>query len=163
MTSALVCDAQGQTDQLRAAIMAHRASFITEADFATMAASDVNAVRLPVGHWALDATAVRASPARPPAVFKGIDARLQRTDVFSTQWHCCGGSGATRSCLAAPWQVSGIICPLWANNLDCWWQDQASPFMEGASAYIDLAMTWGAKHGVGILLDVQAAPGSQNG
>ncbi len=35
--------------------------------------------------------------------------------------------------------------------------------MEGASVYIDLAMTWGAKHGVGVLLDLQAAPGSQNG
>jgi len=42
-------------------------------------------------------------------------------------------------------------------------QAQASPFMEGASVYIDLAMTWGAKHGVGVLLDLQAAPGSQNG
>ena len=35
--------------------------------------------------------------------------------------------------------------------------------MEGASVYVDLAMTWGAKHGVGVLLDLQAAPGSQNG
>ena len=42
-------------------------------------------------------------------------------------------------------------------------QAQALPFMEGASVYIDLAMTWGAKHGVGVLLDLQAAPGSQNG
>ena len=42
-------------------------------------------------------------------------------------------------------------------------QDAASPFLEGASAYIDLAMTWGATYGIGVLLDLQAAPGSQNG
>ena len=42
-------------------------------------------------------------------------------------------------------------------------QDQASPFMEGAAVYVDLAMTWGVTHGVGVLLDLQAAPGSQNG
>ena len=42
-------------------------------------------------------------------------------------------------------------------------QDAASPFVEGASAYIDLAMTWGAKYGIGVLLDLQSAPGSQNG
>ncbi len=35
--------------------------------------------------------------------------------------------------------------------------------MDGASAYIDLAMTWGATYGIGVLLDLQAAPGSQNG
>ena len=62
--------AQGQTDRLRAAILDHRSSFVTEADFAAMAAGGVNAVRLPVGYWALEMSAVlrlpsHASAARP--------------------------------------------------------------------------------------------------
>ena len=55
--------AQGQTDRLRAAILDHRSSFITEADIAAMAAGGINAVRLPVGYWALDVSAVRAQRA----------------------------------------------------------------------------------------------------
>ena len=33
--------------------------------------------------------------------------------------------------------------------------------MEGGYKYLDLAMTWGARHGIGVLLDLHAAPGSQ--
>ena len=39
--------------QVRAAVTAHRDSWITEADFAMMADNGINAVRLPVGYWAL--------------------------------------------------------------------------------------------------------------
>ena len=49
---------QNQTERLRAAILDHRSSFITESDFAAMAAGGVNAVRLPVGYWALEMSAV---------------------------------------------------------------------------------------------------------
>ena len=71
-----VCAAQGQTDRLRAAILDHRSSFVTEADFAAMAADGVNAVRLPVGYWALEMSAVRRlPPALSPAASQN-DARV---------------------------------------------------------------------------------------
>ncbi len=62
---------QGQTAQLRATIQAHRASFINESDFADMAASGINAVRIPVGYWALEATAV--SRLAPPHVLYCVE------------------------------------------------------------------------------------------
>ncbi|PRP85434.1 putative glucan 1,3-beta-glucosidase [Planoprotostelium fungivorum] len=36
-------------------------------------------------------------------------------------------------------------------------------YLTGALKYVDLAFQWGAKHGVGIIIDLHAAPGSQNG
>ena len=41
--------------------------------------------------------------------------------------------------------------------------EAAAPFVEGGLAYIDKAMEWGAAHGIGVLIDMHAAPGSQNG
>ena len=35
--------------------------------------------------------------------------------------------------------------------------------MIGGLAYIDKAFEWGLKYGIAILLDMHAAPGSQNG
>ena len=35
--------------------------------------------------------------------------------------------------------------------------------MEGASQYVDLAMQWAAKYGIGVWLGVHAVNGSQNG
>ena len=42
--------------------MAHRDTWVTEADFVAMAANGINAVRLPVGYWALAETAAQVSP-----------------------------------------------------------------------------------------------------
>jgi len=36
-------------------------------------------------------------------------------------------------------------------------------YLYGALQYVDKAFQWGAAHGVGIILDIHAAPGSQNG
>jgi len=36
-------------------------------------------------------------------------------------------------------------------------------YLVGALQYVDKAFEWGAKYGVGILLDIHSAPGSQNG
>jgi len=36
-------------------------------------------------------------------------------------------------------------------------------YLTGALAYVDKAFEWGEKYGVGILIDMHAAPGSQNG
>ena len=41
--------------------------------------------------------------------------------------------------------------------------EAAAPFVEGGLQYVDKAMQWGAAHGIGVLLDMHAAPGSQNG
>jgi glucan 1,3-beta-glucosidase len=41
--------------------------------------------------------------------------------------------------------------------------DEAASFVEGGLAYVDKAMQWGAAHGIGVLIDMHAAPGSQNG
>ena len=41
--------------------------------------------------------------------------------------------------------------------------EAAAPFVEGGVQYVDKAMEWGAAHGIGILIDMHAAPGSQNG
>ena len=38
---------------------------------------------------------------------------------------------------------------------------QANPFVENGFHYLDKAMAWGAKYGIGVLLDLHAAPGSQ--
>ena len=37
------------------------------------------------------------------------------------------------------------------------------PFVEGAYQYVDLAMQWAAKYGLGVNLAVHAVNGSQNG
>ena len=42
-------------------------------------------------------------------------------------------------------------------------QADAMPFVEGAYAYVDQAMAWGVKYGLGVWLDLHAVPGSQNG
>ena len=94
----LAAERQGKTAQVRNAIVAHRDSWVTETDFATMEAAGINAVRLPVGFWAL----------------------ADRTE-------------------------------------------DAAPFVEGGLKYVDKALEWGASHGIGVLLDMHAAPGSQNG
>jgi glucan 1,3-beta-glucosidase len=62
--------------QVRAAIAAHRDSWITEADFAMMADNGINAVRLPVGYWALAETAAQASPFVEQA-YKYIDLAME--------------------------------------------------------------------------------------
>ena len=41
--------------------------------------------------------------------------------------------------------------------------EAAAPFVEGGLQYVDKAMEWGAAHGIGVLIDMHAAPGSQNG
>ncbi len=94
----LAAEQQGKTAQVRAAITAHRDSWVTEADFAAMEAAGVNAVRLPIGFWVVADTAAGAAP-----------------------------------------------------------------FVEGGLKYVDKAMEWGAAHGIGVLVDMHAAPGSQNG
>ena len=42
-------------------------------------------------------------------------------------------------------------------------QDTADGFVEGGAAYLDAAMAWGEQYGIGILLELHAANGSQNG
>jgi len=42
------------------------------------------------------------------------------------------------------------------------WHVTPTNYITGGLAYIDKAFEWGAKHGIGILLDMHAAPGSQN-
>ena len=61
---------------MRAAITAHRDSWVTEADFSVMAANGVTAVRLPVGYWALAVTASDAAPFVEGA-YKYIDLAMQ--------------------------------------------------------------------------------------
>lgn len=40
---------------------------------------------------------------------------------------------------------------------------RAAPFVEGGLAVLDQAFAWAERHGLGILLDLHAAPGCQNG
>lgn len=47
---------------LRAAIVKHRQTFITEQDFINMDSWGINAVRIPVGHWLLKSDPVSAAP-----------------------------------------------------------------------------------------------------
>lgn len=42
-------------------------------------------------------------------------------------------------------------------------QTDCYPFVEGAYQYVDLAMQWAAKYGIGVWLGVHAVNGSQNG
>ena len=94
----LAAEQQGKTAQVRAAITAHRDSWVTEADFESMEEAGITAVRLPIGYWVVADTAAAAAP-----------------------------------------------------------------FVEGGLQYVDKAMEWGAAHGIGVLIDMHAAPGSQNG
>lgn len=71
----------------------HRDEWITEADLAWIADRGLNAVRLPVGYWALE----------------------------------------------------------------------PDPPFRAAADHVDLAFDWARRHGLGVLLDLHAAPGSQNG
>jgi hypothetical protein len=48
------------TAALRAAIINHRNTFVTEADMITLALNGVNAIRIPVGYWLLATAQVRA-------------------------------------------------------------------------------------------------------
>ena len=48
------------TGRLRQAIINHRASFITEADFALLASKGINSVRIPVGFWLFQQRQVRS-------------------------------------------------------------------------------------------------------
>jgi aryl-phospho-beta-D-glucosidase BglC (GH1 family) len=50
---------QNVTAQVRAAIQAHRDTWVTATDFDFMASRGVNAVRLPVGWWVLAQTQAR--------------------------------------------------------------------------------------------------------
>jgi len=68
---------------VRAAITAHRDSWVTEADFANLAAYGVNAVRLPVGYWALADTAAQAAPF-VEGVAKYIDLAMQWAQQHGT-------------------------------------------------------------------------------
>ncbi len=51
--------AQGQTAAVTAAIVEHRNTYITAADFALLASAGINSVRLGVGYWVMAATQVR--------------------------------------------------------------------------------------------------------
>ncbi len=82
-------------DKARALLEKHRAGWITEADFAAIAGRGLNAVRIPVGWWAL------------------------------------GGA-------------------------------DTAPYIS-AEATLDRALAWAERHGLGVVLDLHAAPGSQNG
>jgi len=42
-------------------------------------------------------------------------------------------------------------------------QDEAAPFVEGAYKYVDKALQWGVQYGIGVLIELHAARGSQNG
>jgi len=44
-----------------------------------------------------------------------------------------------------------------------WLLEDVSPFVEDASEYIDKLFSWTDEHGLGVILDFHAAPGSQNG
>ena len=50
---------QNVVGRWRQAMFDHRASFITESDFAILAAAGINTVRLPVGFWLFAQTPVR--------------------------------------------------------------------------------------------------------
>lgn len=41
--------------------------------------------------------------------------------------------------------------------------DSGKNYTMGSLKYIDLAFTWGQRHGIGILLGLHGAPGSQSG
>ena len=47
------------TGRLRQAMFNHRATFITESDFAYMASKGINAVRIPIGFWLFQQKQVR--------------------------------------------------------------------------------------------------------
>ena len=70
---------------MRAAIAAHRDSWVTEADFAGMAAAGINAVRLPVGYWALADTAAQAAPFLEGAAMY-IDLAMQWGQQHGAAW-----------------------------------------------------------------------------
>ena len=43
------------------------------------------------------------------------------------------------------------------------WNVTPRTYTPGGLAYLDKAFEWGKNHGIGIIVDLHAAPGSQNG
>ena len=57
--------AQGQTEAVTAAIIQHRNTYVTAADFKLLASQGINSVRLGVGYWVMAETQVRPVNEKP--------------------------------------------------------------------------------------------------
>lgn len=73
-----------------AALQSHWASWITESDFAAIAAAGLNHVRIPIGYWAFDISAgepyIKSTQVQCPASVTNTNVREKLTVhlVFST-------------------------------------------------------------------------------
>ena len=143
--------------------MLHRNTWITEADFDMMATLGINAVRLPIGYWVVAQTQVMHPPhpdhdhsPNPGHLTKPLSMPFQHLVTLARDrepHHRPNTAVKPRSC--------GVpMCRRVESRVS---QAAAYPFVEGGLAYVDLAMQWGAKYGIGVLIDLHAAPGSQNG
>ena len=184
----LAAKKQGRTSALRAAIKQHRKTWVTEANFRLAASQGINAVRVPVGYWVMAGATWQVThrcAAQAPwqylassaglTVARRRQCLLEETDAQSLPGACRRHQAravhrrAVRNSRAATarepgadaWALTHAESPCTTNPDSSIDSSQAAPFVEGGYKYLDLAMTWGSRYGIGVLIDLHAAPGSQ--
>lgn len=60
-------------------------------------------------------------------------------------------------------QIADLGLSLLRLPLGYWLFDHHEPYISGTDRYVDLLLTWAERHGLKVILDFHAAPGSQNG
>ena len=75
--------------------------------------------------------------------------------------HGCGLSRLSGQCaygLYAAHHPAGFCCTQAGESAS-----SSNGFCNASGRYVDAAMRWGVTHGIGVMIDIHAAPGSQNG
>jgi len=100
-------------------------------------------------HLCRDMCAASAMPQLlPPIAARNASCPVQQTIELRCEWR------VAPVCSASGTRVTAQL----RRNLFADRQDDA-----GYGRYIDAAMRWGAAHAIGVMIDIHAAPGSQNG
>jgi hypothetical protein len=156
------------TGRWRQAMFDHRATFITESDFATLAAAGINTVRIPVGFWLFAQTAVRRL--HPSTYGQHVHGQTIITAATAAQamphLHLTPGGApmpyevATAARHDSTPRPAAVHFHRLARRPA---QTDMPPFVEGAYLYMDLAMQWAAKYGLAVNIGVHSVNGSQNG
>ncbi|GAB7353179.1 hypothetical protein MBLNU459_g3707t1 [Dothideomycetes sp. NU459] len=77
--------------------------------------------------------------------------------VLTTHWNNWVQLSDFQKIAGAGFNVVRIPIGYWAYN------NTNSPFVDGAAPYMDQAITWARQVGIKVIIDLHAAPGSQNG
>ncbi len=162
--------ANGNLDNVTAAIVSHRSSYVNESDFQLMSKNGINAVRAGFARRRQRALLVSLM-----AIYWWQHATLHRQTVFvlGKSWQAARTTWEPRiwqresmsdihaqSTKATRFAQVRVPVGYWLFARSA---SDAPPFVPGASTYLDTVFEWGAQYGIGVLVDMHAAPSSQNG